>query len=445
MITQPLWTGFEACVLRAALRMTIVEFARDLGVSERCVSNWEAKGTAIIPRPQFQAILDTALTKAGDEAHERFTHALATGGDDPTDRREFLRAGLGVGLGTADSRTVSQSSGSIPPAHTEQGSLSNDVMIGLNSVDQIYGDLRRIVTVYPERPVHPLHVELSALSDQVFRVLESPRFSGSIRDVHLIAGTVHGVLANASFDLGKMSDAYAQARTAFLCADIAGCSWLRSWIRGTQALIAYWEGRLNEALGLVENGYQYQPECGTALVRLAGIEARAFAQMGDRSRAQASLLRADRERDRVALRDNPGGMMEFPQAKQDYSSSTAWLWMGREGDLRHAERHAVEAVRGYTNSRAGQMRIGELCLARLDVAGARISAGDVEGAGDEIDKVLRVVEHRQITSVTTRLTQCENILATKELRNSRPAQELRQRIDFTTRSINRASNVTSEV
>ena len=136
--------------------------------------------------------------------------------------------------------------------------------------------------------------------------------------------------------------------------------------------------------------------------------------------------------------------MEFPQAKQDYSSSTAWLWMGRKDDLRHAERHAVDAVQGYTNPSAGQKRVGELCLARLDVAGARISAGDVEGAGDEIDKVLQIVERRRITSVTTRLEQCKSILADKHLRQSRPAQELRQRIDFTTRSMNRSLKTTGE-
>jgi DNA-binding transcriptional regulator YiaG len=67
------WTGREARALRLAMRLTVREFARTLGVTDRVVSKWEAAGLAIQPRPFSQALLDTALARSGVAVKERFT------------------------------------------------------------------------------------------------------------------------------------------------------------------------------------------------------------------------------------------------------------------------------------------------------------------------------------------------------------------------------------
>ncbi|MGH3930446.1 MAG: helix-turn-helix domain-containing protein [Pseudonocardiaceae bacterium] len=55
------WSGREARVLRAAWRMSVRAFAAHLGVCPRTVSKWEAGGEQLIPLPDTQAMLDTAL------------------------------------------------------------------------------------------------------------------------------------------------------------------------------------------------------------------------------------------------------------------------------------------------------------------------------------------------------------------------------------------------
>jgi transcriptional regulator with XRE-family HTH domain len=75
------WTGQEARALRQALRMTIPEFAEHLGVAERTVAKWEAHGSAIVPVPVMQAVLDTVLACAAEEAKSRFGMLLAATGD----------------------------------------------------------------------------------------------------------------------------------------------------------------------------------------------------------------------------------------------------------------------------------------------------------------------------------------------------------------------------
>lgn len=72
MSTVERWTGREARRLRAALRLTVRDFAAHLGIAPRTIAKWEARGTGIVPLPQMQAILDTALSRAPDDARTRF-------------------------------------------------------------------------------------------------------------------------------------------------------------------------------------------------------------------------------------------------------------------------------------------------------------------------------------------------------------------------------------
>jgi tetratricopeptide (TPR) repeat protein/transcriptional regulator with XRE-family HTH domain len=71
-----LWTGHEAKALRAALRLTVQDFADRLGVSVRTVAKWEARGRDIQPKADTQAILDTALAQAPEEVSARFAAAV---------------------------------------------------------------------------------------------------------------------------------------------------------------------------------------------------------------------------------------------------------------------------------------------------------------------------------------------------------------------------------
>ncbi len=51
-------------------------FADHLGVAVRTVSKWEAAGKAIQPRPDMQAVLDTALARADSRAQTRFEQSI---------------------------------------------------------------------------------------------------------------------------------------------------------------------------------------------------------------------------------------------------------------------------------------------------------------------------------------------------------------------------------
>ncbi|MEU1407995.1 hypothetical protein ABZ471_37725 [Streptomyces sp. NPDC005728] len=76
MVSVQQWTGREASALRAALRMSTRAFAEHLGVALRTVAKWESLGAETQPRPDTQAILDTALARADSAAQARFEAVL---------------------------------------------------------------------------------------------------------------------------------------------------------------------------------------------------------------------------------------------------------------------------------------------------------------------------------------------------------------------------------
>jgi transcriptional regulator with XRE-family HTH domain len=80
MPTVRMWTGQEARALRRALRLSVRAFAEHLGVAVRTVSKWENLGQAIQPRPDTQAILDTALERADAAGQMRFQMLLGETG-----------------------------------------------------------------------------------------------------------------------------------------------------------------------------------------------------------------------------------------------------------------------------------------------------------------------------------------------------------------------------
>ncbi|MDL4776363.1 SUMF1/EgtB/PvdO family nonheme iron enzyme [Actinomadura xylanilytica] len=82
------WSGLEARALREAKRVSQVDFAAEVGVSERLIAKWEKGKENMIPRPVNQQALDTVLAASPVEVQTRFAEmvgltAPATATQDP--------------------------------------------------------------------------------------------------------------------------------------------------------------------------------------------------------------------------------------------------------------------------------------------------------------------------------------------------------------------------
>ncbi|WP_372404555.1 hypothetical protein [Streptomyces luteireticuli] len=284
--------------------------------------------------------------------------------------------------------------------------------VGPTALAQYKADVRRIVATYPSKPIEASLIEARTKCAEVFDILDGRQLPAYRKDLHLIAGQLCAILANASFDLGYYPAAETQARTASLCAELGGDEGLRAWVCGLQALIAYWDGRPLDAIELADSGKKFIPEHGTAHIRLASIKARAYGMMSNATKALEAIHDAGELREALSDdTDNPGGMMAFPLAKERFYASTTHLWLGRNGNLRQAETFAEEAVALFEDAPPAQRRLGELSLARMDLAAARLLRNEVEGAVEQVHTVLAIAHRRPTESVARRLEQFTRRLA----------------------------------
>ena len=66
------WTGGSATALQSALRLSNEGFAAHLGIAVRTIAAWHQK-PSVCPRSEMPQLLDTALSRADDDARVRFT------------------------------------------------------------------------------------------------------------------------------------------------------------------------------------------------------------------------------------------------------------------------------------------------------------------------------------------------------------------------------------
>ncbi|MEU5428508.1 hypothetical protein AB0H73_23380 [Streptomyces olivoreticuli] len=392
---------------------------RTARLEKRQFERWRRAGLKTLPRREARRILGVLFP--GIPAERLFAAPAAAPRRNSAQGQESPEGEVDTGVEDEVMAAASESA--------RFAALAEASNVGPHTMEQLEADIRRIVRTYPNRPVGPLFQEVRELRNVAFRLLEGKQPPQYSRDLYFAAGVLCGVLANASFDLGRYEAAETQARAAFLCGELAAHNGLRAWIRGLQALIAYWDGRPGDAVVLTEAGSVFTPESGTAHIRLAAIRARALGQLGRAGDALDSLRTADALREAATDADDlPGGMMAFPAEKGLFYASSTHLWLGGDQHLADAENSAQEAVTMFSSAPAGQRRVGEECLARMDLALARLGRGEADGAAEQVHTVLTSNSRRHTESVAKRIEQFSRRLSVHPAASSPVAIGLREAI-----------------
>ncbi len=278
------WSGRETRALREAHRMSVRAFAAHLGVAERTVTKWEARGIRTHPRPDLQAALDTALARGGDDIQARFERALhrdglaavrlpprATGPDQPHQiepvalhKVEQLRRSLAEAIGS--------------------GSLSEASVEDWEQTVWQYGAATR------DRPASVLLADLSADIAELERVLGRRHAASALRRLTRVSAQMAGLMFLTLIKLDERTASRNWARTARIAADEAGDRATRSWVRAQESYVHFYSGNLLEAIAVARHAQALagrKPCVGVALA--AALEARAQAARGDEAGTRAAL------------------------------------------------------------------------------------------------------------------------------------------------------------
>jgi hypothetical protein len=303
-----------------------------------------------------------------------------------------------------------------------QGELADETL------DQIYDDVRQLVSAYPQRPLATILGDLVMAQDTVFTLLENRRRPAHARQLYLLGGLLGGMLAKASHDTADPQTALTQSRTAYLCADQADHDGLRAWVRGLQALITYWDGRLNESVRYAQQGAQFaERSSSTAAVWLPVSEARAWAALGNVAATQRAIERAEEAWDNVHgdELDELGGICKFSRARQLYYTADALAWLPAEAG--QAQDYATQAVTAYADATSPEWAFGDAAGSRCDLAVARIALGEIAGAREAIAPVLELPAEQRIRGIISSVQHVHTALRRPELPPA--GQELQEEIE----------------
>ncbi len=306
-------------------------------------------------------------------------------------------------------------------------SLAAQAMSG-EVVGLIHDELRDLAREYPRRSLGELLPRMVQAQDVAFRVLEDRARPADARQLYLLAGVISGMVAKASHDLTQPHAAMTQTRTAFVCAEQAGHLGLQAWVRGLQALIAYWAGRPAESVRHAASGAGRSQN--TTSVWLPISEARGWAARGNAAQAEAAIQRAEVADEHVQPDelDQLGGMCSFGLARMKYYAADAMAWLPQH---QAAENYAERACQAYADPESPEWAFGDQAGSHAALAIARAAKGEIAGAGEALAPVLQLAQEQRINGIVS-----SALRVTRQLReaDAPAADELIEQIELFTRT-----------
>ncbi|WP_168211393.1 helix-turn-helix domain-containing protein [Actinosynnema sp. ALI-1.44] len=413
--------------LRRKSGLSQVDLAAAAGYTRQYVSQAE------IPRRNLPSLdlirtLDDVLTAEGQLVALREDALVERQG-----RRVVLRKQQTAGSGASPGPTIASSRGTATA--TETDSITTRKMVRASAQDarwisswmaatnagahaiQMYRDcLKASSADFLHRPAAEVFSDLDNIRRELFSDIEARRHHPRHdHELLMLLGMTSVVLAHASHLLGHPNEGMTQTRLALQCAEQIDHVELGAWAYGTQALIAEGRGNLHEAISHVRRARQHLarsriPGSATTQCSLATVE-----------QAQEVL----RQTNEVADLDDIGGILEFPAPK-------ASMYAGQVHTLINqpqlAEQHAQSAIDSYLSGEPELRSYGDIALARIDIATARLTARDLTGVHDALTPVFSLPVALRTEHLRPSLTALATALTSKSGKTSVGAIELQQKI-----------------
>lgn len=348
------------------------------------------------------------------------TSGTRPGRDDPRTSRRHRRDALLApdhGIGSEEEIVMAAADQSAEFGAWAEGSNTGPVTIA-----QLHDQVRQLANRHSSPAV--LFQRALPARNQTFDLLEGHQYPNQGRDLYTVAGWLCALLSLASNDLGHHDAAETQARTAWLCAEIADHNDLRAWSRVVQANAAYWRGDVLRAAQLADSGLRYA-RTGTVAIQLACIQAANLAQLGRVDNATIALRRVRDERDRVATVDEIGGSFSCIPVRQYGYTGAAHLRLDQSADALAEFNQALEEA-----NRVPEVfdSYSTTSLLRLDAAKAHLRLRRLDAAEELIRPVLDLTPDLRNDPIIQRVAGISDLLGIRDWRGTPGARRIQEEI-----------------
>ena len=301
--------------------------------------------------------------------------------------------------------------------------------IGDTTLEQLRADVTRVSREYMTGEPFPLFLEMRRVRGRMHDALDRRMWPRDARDLYFLLGCINGLMAVAATDLGYPQAAEELVRAGWGYAVACDHRPLMARLRVEAADVAYWD-QPKRSRDLALSGLDYLAE-GPNAAYIHLKEGRAAARLGDADAARRAIGEASEARERPHRDDLLviGGEFNFSRASQYYLAGSTLIEIpGAERDAaaeleRAIERYEAGPEPGEDHSRHSVM------ITRIDLATARLRAGQVEGAVAVLEPVLSLAPGRRISGLALRFSRTRTELAQPIFRGSAQARELEEQIE----------------
>ncbi len=416
---------------RKAVGFTQESFAECLGVERSTVVRWEAGDTEPLPwtRPKMARALQVSVDQIAELLDAPLRRTV-------TYERVATYEGVArlhaPSVGTASlSTSASMRNVALDAAHSsallrasvETPGISNHTLM------QVRNQLYRLATDYAlTSDLGPTLHDLVVLRDLLCTTAATRQHHLSdTRDLYVLIGVACALLASVSHDLSEPRAGLTQAATAETFAELSGNRALLTWVYCTKAMITSWWGTPNDVLHHTAKA-RAVGAVGIAAIRLAGLEARALAQLGRRAEAAAVLHAAEDRRAAVGEHDGLrefGEVFTFPLARQHYYNAATYLYLG---DWTVVELEASSVIDLYGTPTAGRTWPVTLTLSRIYQSQARLQVHGPDEARDALQPVFDTPAGQRLPQIVQALNALRHQLQSRTFAALPEARDLDEAI-----------------
>jgi len=153
--------------------------------------------------------------------------------------------------------------------------------LGPTTLEHLDLAVERFGLSYLHTPPEQLFAQVRAARAQVSSMVAGRQTLNQRQHLCVIGGWLSGLMGHLALDLGDSAVAHAHCLTAWQLAAESGDTRLGAWVRGTQAMIAFYTGDAADALSYAQAGVDIAPRNSFVHTRLLAQQGRAHARLGD--------------------------------------------------------------------------------------------------------------------------------------------------------------------
>jgi tetratricopeptide (TPR) repeat protein len=242
----------------------------------------------------------------------------------------------------------------------------------------------------------------------VRRLLNNSRAPAQHHRLYVQLGYLTGILAQLSLARGDHHATVGYCAAAMRAADGVGDGQLRAWILSIQAMLAAYTDQHQDVINLTSAGLEAAGQAaGATAVKLASLQARAHANLGNRAAAEAAMALARQTMEQVPPEQQERGLFAFPEEKLASHEGQVWLQLGapeRAQEPLWRALHLLDSAIGARRSPVDQ------AMVRLHLARSHAELGQFDQAREEAEQALALHRQRPVDHTRRRAHELATLL-----------------------------------